>query len=67
MPEPELEPAADLVRSYGLWGVPPTVLPKAFRYEALAAPRIVSVAPERVATKGGTEITVAHADAQTKP
>ena len=35
------------------------MLPKAFRYEALAAPRIVSVAPERVATKGGTEITVA--------
>ena len=39
--------------------VPPTVLPKAFRYEALAAPRIAGVAPERVATKGGTEITVA--------
>ncbi len=36
----------------------PVVLAKAFRYEALAAPRITSVAPERVATKGGTELSV---------
>jgi hypothetical protein len=38
--------------------VPPLSLEKAFRYEALAPPRIAGVAPDRVATKGGTEVTV---------
>lgn len=38
--------------------VAPAVMAKAFRYEPLAAPRITSVAPDHVATKGGTEITV---------
>ena len=40
-------PGADLV-----------VVAKAFRYEALPAPTIESVAPNRVAAKGGGEITV---------
>jgi hypothetical protein len=38
--------------------VPPLVLPKAFRYEPLAAPRIGLVAPHQAATKGGTELTL---------
>lgn len=33
--------------------VPPVTLHRAFRYEKLAAPKIETVAPERVATKGG--------------
>ena len=37
---------------------PPTVLAKAFHYEALPPPRIVSVAPDHVATRGRTELTV---------
>lgn len=40
-------PGADLV-----------VVEKAFRYESLPAPTIESVAPNRVAAKGGAEITV---------
>lgn len=36
----------------------PTELVKAFCYEALPAPRIVSVAPDHVATGGRTELTV---------
>ncbi|MCC6551762.1 MAG: IPT/TIG domain-containing protein [Polyangiaceae bacterium] len=38
--------------------VPPLVLARAFLYETLAAPRIVSVAPDHVATRGGTELTL---------
>jgi len=38
--------------------VAPAVVAKGFRYTALAAPRIVSVAPDHVKTKGGTELTV---------
>ncbi|MFO0591836.1 MAG: IPT/TIG domain-containing protein [Polyangiaceae bacterium] len=37
--------------------VPPVVLARAFRYEKLAPPAIESVAPERLATKGG-ELTI---------
>jgi hypothetical protein len=38
--------------------VPPLVLPRAFRYEPLAAPVVRGVAPGHVATRGGGEITV---------
>lgn len=37
---------------------PPFVLKRAFRYEPLAPPEIVSVAPDHVATRKPTEVTV---------
>jgi hypothetical protein len=37
---------------------PMAVLAAAFRYVSLPAPKILSVAPNRVATKGGAELTI---------
>jgi len=55
---PETEHAGEVDVTIENPYVAPLVLAKAFRYERLAAPRITSVAPDHVATKGGTEITV---------
>lgn len=40
--------------------VPPVVLPRAFRYEKLSPPHIETVAPERIATKGGELSILGH-------
>lgn len=40
--------------------VPPVVLARAFRYEKLAPPAIESVAPERLATRGGELSVLGH-------